>query len=112
MAGVKTWIWSNEIKSGVLTVNDRFELDEVKSENIINFLTWGDVVIKDGKVEISVNGVKAQVKYDNRKFDVKKESVKLTDKKLSNVWGDEIYRLSFIAKDKKIKDSYIFKIIY
>ena len=111
-AGVKTWIRSYEMKSGELTVNDRFELDEVKSENIINFLTWGDVVIKDGKVEISVNGVKAQVKYDNRKFDVKKESVKLTDKKLSNVWGDEIYRLSFIAKDKKIKDSYIFKIIY
>ena len=111
-AGVKTWIRSYEMKSGELTVNDRFELDEVKSENIINFLTWGDVVIKDGKVEISVNGVKAQVKYDNRKFDVKKESVKLADKKLSNVWGDEIYRLSFIAKDKKIKDSYIFKIIY
>lgn len=111
-AGVKTWIRSYEMKSGELTVNDRFELDEVKSENIINFLTWGDVVIKDGKVEISVNEVKAQVKYDNRKFDVKKESVKLTDKKLSNVWGDEIYRLSFIAKDKKIKDSYIFKIIY
>ena len=111
-AGVKTWIRSYEMKSGELTVNDRFELDEVKSENIINFLTWGDVVIKDGKVEISVNGVKAQVKFDNRKFDVKKESVKLADKKLSNVWGDEIYRLSFIAKDKKIKDSYIFKIIY
>lgn len=111
-AGVKTWIRSYEMKSGELTVNDRFELDEVKSENIVNFLTWGDVVIKDGKVEISVNGVKAQIKYDNRKFDVKKESVKLTDKKLSNVWGDEIYRLSFIAKDKKIKDSYIFKIIF
>ena len=99
-AGVKKWIRSYTMKSDALMISDRFELNEIKKENVINFLSWGDIIIKDGVIEISVNGVKGTLKYDTKMFKVKKECVKLTDKKLSSVWGAEVYRLSFIARKR------------
>lgn len=109
-AGVKKWIRSYTMKSGALVISDRFELNEIKKENVINFLSWGDIIIKDGVIEISVNGVEGTLKYDSKMFEVKKECVKLTDKKLSSVWGPEVYRLSFIAKEKEQKGCYTFTI--
>lgn len=109
-AGVKKWIRSYTMRSGALVISDRFELNEIKKENVINFLSWGDIIIKDGVIEISVNGVEGTLKYDSKRFEVKKECVKLTDKKLSSVWGPEVYRLSFIAKEKEQKGCYTFTI--
>lgn len=109
-AGVKKWIRSYTMKSDALMISDRFELDEIKKENVINFLSLGDIIIKDGVIEISINGVKGTLKYDSKMFEVKKECVKLTDKKLSSVWGSEVYRLSFIAKEKEQKGCYTFTI--
>ena len=100
------------MKSDALMISDRFELNEIKKENVINFLSWGDIIIKDGVIEISVNGVKGTLKYDTKMFKVKKECVKLTDKKLSSVWGAEVYRLSFIAKEKEQKGCYTFTISF
>ena len=111
-AGVKKWIRSYTMRSGALVISDRFELNEIKKENVINFLSWGDIIIKDGVIEISVNGVKGTLKYDTKMFKVKKECVKLTDKKLSSVWGAEVYRLSFIAKEKEQKGCYTFTISF
>lgn len=111
-AGVKKWIRSYTMKSDALMISDRFELNEIKKENVINFLSWGDIIIKDGVIEISVNGVKGTLKYDTKMFKVKKECVKLTDKKLSSVWGVEVYRLSFIAKEKEQKGCYTFTISF
>ena len=111
-AGVKKWIRSYTMKSDALMISDRFELNEIKKENVINFLSWGDIIIKDGVIEISVNGVKGTLKYDTKMFKGKKECVKLTDKKLSSVWGAEVYRLSFIAKEKEQKGCYTFTISF
>lgn len=111
-AGVKKWIRSYTMKSDALMISDRFELNEIKKENVINFLSWGDIIIKDGVIEISVNGAKGTLKYDTKMFKVKKECVKLTDKKLSSVWGAEVYRLSFIAKEKEQKGCYTFTISF
>ena len=111
-AKVKEWIRSYSVKGNGLVIKDRFELSEAKGENIINFLTWGDVTINDDSVLIEVNGVKLQLLFDNEKFSVKKETIELTDKRLSDVWGSRIFRLSFTAKDKAIKDCYTFNIKY
>lgn len=71
-AGVKKWIRSYTMKSDALMISDRFELNEIKKENVINFLSWGDIIIKDGVIEISVNGVKGTLKYDTKMFKVKR----------------------------------------
>ena len=74
-------------------------MSESKGANIINFLTWGDVdASKKGVVSINVKGVKAQLRYDANTFEPAIETIELTDKRLSNVWGDKIYRLSLKAK--------------
>ena len=71
-----------------------------------------DIIIKDGVIEISVNGVKGTLNMILRCLKSKKECVKLTDKKLSSVWGAEVYRLSFIAKEKEQKGCYTFTISF
>lgn len=107
-AKVKEWIRSYWMKNNELVIKDVFTLDEAIGENVINFLTWGKVTVSNGCVDIEVNGEKAQLRFDNKKFDVKKETVELTDKKLSNVWGEKVYRLSFTAKEKELNGKYSF----
>lgn len=61
--------------------------------------------MEEGQVTIQVNGQKAVLKFDGKAFEAKKESIALTDPRLSNVWGKEIYRISLTAKqvaDKEI----------
>ena len=43
-------------------------------------------------------------------FDAEIETVPLPDKRLSNVWGDEIYRLTLKAKKMEMKGKYKFRI--
>lgn len=109
-AEVKSWIRSYELKNKELVVRDCFELNEILAANQLNFLTWGDIQLNKGTVAIEVQGVKATLEYDADAFDVKKETIQLKDKKLSNVWGEQVYRLSFTAKKLVKKDNYLFKV--
>lgn len=107
-AAVSKWIRSYKLQKGNLLISDEFALDEAKAANRINFLTWGDVdVSHKGVVNITVNGVGAQLKYDSNQFDASIETINLTDARLSNVWGDKIYRVSLTAK--KLVKSGIYK---
>lgn len=86
-------------QKGKLTVSDNFKLSQAKAANIVNFLIWGDIDIsKKGVVNISVKGVKAQLSYDANTFEPSIETIELTDKRLSDVWGNKIYRLSLKTK--------------
>lgn len=67
-------------------------------------MTWGEVDSSEkGKVTIQVNSVKTQLLYDADKFELSVEPKELTDSRLSNVWGNTIYRLSFKAKQQPEK---------
>ena len=76
-----------------------------------NFLTWGNVDLSaPGEVLINVNGEKMKLVYDKQAFSVAKEVIELTDPRLSNVWGKEIYRISLNAKNSSLKGKYVFTI--
>ena len=110
-AKVDKWTRSYQLKGNTVRVNDAFTLKEAVAPNIVNFLTWGDVQkVSDGKISIAVNGVKASLTYDANAFDLNIETVVLDDTRLSNVWGEKIYRLSFTAKKLATKGSYSFTI--
>lgn len=110
-AKVRKWIRSCTLKDNELLIKDNFVLDKSVSPNVINFMTWGDVDISTpGTVFIKVNGQEAVLKYDKHKFTAFTETISLTDKRLSNVWGPEIYRIVLTCKDNKAKDNYIFSI--
>lgn len=98
-AKVKSWMRSYVLKEGKLQINDKFELDEAVEKNIIHFMTWGDVDLSvPGKVIISVNGQRALLAYSPVQFDVALEAIPLTDKRLSEMWGKQIYRVILKAK--------------
>lgn len=98
-AKVKNWTRSYVLKGDKLQINDTFELGEAVEKNIIHFMTWGDVDSSvPGKVIISVNGQRALLTYNPAQFDTALEEIPLTDKRLSDMWGKQIYRLILKAK--------------
>lgn len=110
-AAVKSWVRSYKFSKNSLTISDDFKLSESKSPNVINFMTWGDVDIQNnGIVFITIDGVKVKLNYDSDLFELKKETVEISDKRLSDVWGDKIYRLSFRSKTNNLSGHYSFKI--
>lgn len=110
-AKVDKWIRSYHLDKQGLLIKDAFSLKEIQGTNVINFLTWGDVNLSnDGKVIIQVQDKKVYLSYDAKMFDAAKETIHLTDPRLSDVWGNEIYRLVFKAKHKQLSNIYSFKV--
>lgn len=109
-AGVQKWVRSYRLEGKVLKISDQFALNSAKAPNQINFMTWGGVdASKPGIVNVEVKGRKMQLKYDAKAFTAEVETIKLTDSKLSSVWGSEVYRIALKAKNaqKSGKYSYV-----
>ena len=110
-ACVQKWVRSYNLAGKVLKISDQFALNSAKAPNQINFMTWGSVdASKPGIVNVEVKGKKMQLKYDAKAFTAEVETMKLTDRKLSNVWGDEVYRISLKAKKVQNKGKYSYTI--
>lgn len=110
-AKVKRWIRAYTVRGKQARISDTFQLDEAAAPNLVNFLTWGEVdCSRKGTVSIRVKNVKAALQYDADKFDVAVEPIRLPDPRLSKVWGETIYRLSFKAKQQTDKGNYLFTI--
>ena len=111
VAQVEKWTRSYTLRGEELVLSDEFSLKKAISHNVINFMTWGSVANEqDGLVIITVNGIKALLTYDSRSFKLQVEPIKLSDSRLANIWGEKVYRLSFIAKFLVKKGRYEFKI--
>lgn len=111
-AKVEKWIRSYSVRGKQAKINDSFELKETVAPNVVNFMTWGEVDTSEkGKVHIRINnGTEASLMYEPSRFELQVEPVELTDPRLSKVWGDRIYRLSFKAKQQVKKGNYSFTI--
>lgn len=107
-AAVEKWQRTYQLspKSG-LSIQDDFKLKQTSKPNQLNFLTWGkpDVSVP-GIVILEKEGVKLRIAYDAAQFEPSVETVTLTDKRLSDVWGNEIYRLSLNAKKQQLSGKY------
>lgn len=91
-------------------LEDRFEITDPAEPNQLNFMTWGDVNLsEDGVVKIAVNNKIVRLLYDKNTFDAVVEPVEIDDKRLSDVWGNKIYRISLNAS--KISNKGIYKVI-
>lgn len=109
--GVEKWIRSYTLDNGTLIIEDNFALAREVRPNQVNFMSWGQIDISEsGKIKIDVNGNKVALLYDKAIFIPSVETIKLTDPRLSKVWGDEIYRISLTAKGTVKEGKYKFKI--
>jgi hypothetical protein len=107
-ASVEKWQRTYQVNSkGGLTIQDDFKLSQTKKPNQLNFLTWAKPVISgSGTVTLEKEGQKIQLLYDMKQFEPVVETITLTDKRLSNVWGEQIYRLSLNAKKMQLSGTY------
>jgi len=107
-AAVEKWQRTYQLQSkGGLILQDEFKLTKATKPNQLNFLSWGkpDVSVS-GTVILEKEGVKLKMTYDATQFDPSVEVVSLTDKRLSVVWGDQVYRLSLNAKKMQLSGKY------
>jgi hypothetical protein len=111
-AAVKKWERSYllESKSG-LTIQDEFRLSETKKLNQVNFLTWAKPDISvPGMVILEKDGTALKMIYNADQFTPDVKGIPLTDTRLSNVWGEQIYRLSLNARKMQLQGKYVFTI--
>jgi hypothetical protein len=110
-AAIKSWVRSYQLKKDALIIKDQFSLTETLAPSQINFMTWGEVDVKTpGKIKVTVNGVYAELVYDKKQFTPSLESIALKEKKLTNVWGNKVYRISLTATSLQKEGAYTFQI--
>lgn len=110
-ADITSWNRSYKLNKRSLEITDRFSLKSSTQPNQINFLTWGTVDISlPGSIFITVNEEKIKLEYNAKLFTPAIETITLDDKRLSTVWGNQIYRLSLNAKEKNKSGSYTYTI--
>jgi hypothetical protein len=111
-AAVEKWQRSYRLEQkGGLIIQDDFKLKKTLKTNQLNFLSWGkpDISVA-GTVSFEKDGVKMKMSYDAVQFEPSVETLALTDKRLSDVWGKEIFRLSLNARKMQLSGKYKFTI--
>ena len=78
----------------------------------IHFLTWNDVDDSTpGKLTVQVKqNEKVCLSYNPRLFCCEVEKITLQDPRLSNIWGERLYRISLKAINKELNGHYVYKI--
>ncbi len=109
-AQVQNWTRTYNLTDKELTISDKFNLLKALQPNEINFLLWGKVEVNDDRILITLKNEHLELSFDKNQFTANVETVSLTDSRLSNVWGKEVYRLTFTAKVLIENGEYKFKI--
>lgn len=110
-AAVKLWQRTYTLADNGLNIEDEFELTTLKEPSKINFLTWAQPVItKPGTVLLTKNHTSVLFSYNPQLFNVVVETIPQDDKRLSNVWGKEIYRLTLMVKQPALKGKYAYSV--
>jgi len=107
-AAVERWQRSYRLEgNNGLIIQDEFRLGEIKAPNQLNFLTWSkpDITIP-GIVTLEKEGVRLRINFEPSQFESVVETIPLSDRRLSNVWGEQIYRLTLNAKKKQLVGKY------
>ena len=123
-AAARKWHRTWALKTGELTITDRFELTATKAPNVEHFITWGKVYlpgqsvdghkVKDGEALIAAhsfdgkNTILVKLSYP-KKMKASVETQALTDKRFTKIWGKEIYRLNLTDGSPAKTGEYVFK---
>ena len=86
-------------------------LDKGDKPDQVKFLTWGEVDVSvPGVVTVEVNGEKVRMTYNKSAFTPTVETIRLDDPRLSNVWGEQVCRISLNANKQLLSGSYTYTI--
>ena len=106
-AGINKWIRNYKLSKNGLTIEDSFDLKNAQTANQLNFITWGEVNISQpGIITITIKDKTYQLLYDKNRFDPILGKIELDDTRLSNVWGNQVFRISLNAKKTENRGIY------
>jgi hypothetical protein len=118
-ADCKSWKRTYNVKGAKLTITDKYNLNSRISADVENFLVHGNVflpgattdagyAVKSGEVIVCDGGVTMRLTYP-KQMDPSVTVMELEDKRLTDVWGTSLRRISFTSPaDAPIKGSYVF----
>ncbi len=101
-----SWKRIYQLAGRTLKITDQFTIKNPTVANKLHFMTWGNVDIAKNYIEINVDGKTMHLKFNEHDFTPSIEPIKLDDPRLSNVWGDMIYRITLTAKNVASKGEY------
>lgn len=107
-AKVKSWVRKYKINKKELIITDNFSIDNPTKENTLHFMLASEPKITNGK--ISLNNGKHTLSFDPKMFEPSVDIIEQDDTRLSNVWGERLYRLNLKAKSLGSKGIYKFTI--
>lgn len=98
-SGVLSWVRSCRMirmEKTLIEITDAFKLTDPTSDIILPIMTVCKPDTGKGKVWLeNMEDDKILVRYNPALLEVDYKKIKLEEKKLTNVWGDSIYRLQF-----------------
>lgn len=109
-SATEKWVRGYALTKNKLVIEDSFKLKEVNEQNEIHFMLHGEVEVEAGRVMISNSGESIQISFDANLFTPEVEEVSLTDIRLTKVWGDTLYRLKLVPKERVTADKYSYVI--
>ncbi|HMR93140.1 MAG TPA: heparinase II/III family protein [Chitinophagaceae bacterium] len=110
-AAVKKWVRTYTLSEKGLRIEDQAALTATKDTTVFYFMTWAEPDISDpGKVVLKKENTSITLQYDAALLTALAEVVPQTDTRLSNVWGDKLYRLALRVKKPALKSRYVFTI--
>jgi len=107
-AAVKAWRLQYTLApDGRLDIRGRYELDAPKEANRLQFLSAAaPVETSPGVIRLHNGDAHALMEYDPRTLSFTFEKVGIDDTRLSNVWGEALYRLVLTDKRPARKGAY------
>lgn len=109
-AEVKSWKISYRLKrGGGLVIKERFSLKETSAPTVLQFLVYGEPVLKEeGRIEL-LSGV--VMHYDPSQFQASVEEKSMEGLGFSDRFGKSLYRIKLTATQLKLKGTYRIKLL-
>jgi len=105
-ANIEHWNRSYRLAADGLTIADEFKISNPTRANIIHFLVAKEPKITKGVITLG-DGL-AVLHFNDGQFVASYESIPQDDPRLSQVWGERLYRISLKAKSIKSTGKYNF----
>jgi len=105
-ANIEHWNRSYRLAADGLTIADEFKISNPTQANIIHFLVAKEPKITKGVITLG-DGL-AVLHFNDGQFVASYESIPQDDPRLSQVWGERLYRISLKAKSIKSTGKYNF----
>ncbi len=109
-AKVKDWTRTCSLGSDGLKVTDAYVLDDILAAPTLHYMTWAEPnTSTPGRVVLDKDGRKVTMEYDSAQLSASVEKIPVTDKALTRVWGDTVYRLILTGLQPNKEGSYTIK---